>query len=107
MTIEIAAVAAQAAAGAVLGALFYGGLWWTVRTSLDAPNGALLFVASLFVRTTAALAGFYFLARGHAERLPACLAGFLVARLVATRLAGRSPRPIPVRKESRDAPHPR
>jgi F1F0 ATPase subunit 2 len=107
MRVDLGVMAAASAVGGLLGALFYGGLWWTVRTSLESPNGALLFAGSLFVRTAAALAGFYFLARGHAERLPACLAGFLVARLVATRLAGRAPQTVPVPKEPRDAHHPR
>jgi F1F0 ATPase subunit 2 len=107
MRIDIGVMASVLAAGGLLGGLFYGGLWWTVRKSLDSPNGGLWFSASLFVRTAAALAGFYFLARGHAERLPACLAGFLVARLIATRLVGRPLRTVRVEKESRDAHHPR
>jgi F1F0 ATPase subunit 2 len=39
------------------------------------------------LRTSIALAGFYFVARGHWERLLVSLLGFVVARLFVTRLS--------------------
>jgi F1F0 ATPase subunit 2 len=104
---EITKYAPAVAAGAFIGALFFGGLWLTIKRALASPYAGLWFSASLFVRTVAALVGVYFLARGHAERLPACLAGFLVARLAATRLVGIPQKPILVTMEEEHAPHSR
>jgi F1F0 ATPase subunit 2 len=99
--------APAAAAGAFMGALFFGGLWWTVKRALASPYAGVWFSASLLVRTAAALTGVYSLTRGHSERLPACLAGFLVSRLVATRMVGDPDRMMPAPAEEGHAPHPR
>ncbi len=68
------------AAGAALGAIFFGGLWWTVRNGVSSVRPALWFLGSLLLRMSVALAGFYFVAGGQWPRLVACLAGFGVAR---------------------------
>jgi F1F0 ATPase subunit 2 len=78
------------AAGVVLGAMFFGGLWWTVQRVVSAKRPALWVLASLLLRTSLALAGFFVIARGHWERLLLCLVGFVIARLVVTWLT-RSP----------------
>ena len=83
-------------AGLLLGALFFGGLWWTVRHGLSSSRPALWFFASLLLRTSLALAGFYFVGRGHGERLLLCLLGFVGARLGAAWLT-RSPGKFPNR----------
>ena len=72
------------AVGALLGAMFYGGLWWTVRRGVSSRRVALWFLASLLLRMGAALAGFYFVAAGHWQRLLLCLLGFVMARLAVT-----------------------
>jgi F1F0 ATPase subunit 2 len=41
---------------------------------------------SLLLRTGVALSGFYLVGRDSWERLVVCLAGFLIARLIVTRL---------------------
>jgi F1F0 ATPase subunit 2 len=74
------------AAGAALGALFFGGLWWTVRRGVLSPQPALWFFGSMVVRMSVVLAGFLFFGRGHWERLVACLLGFIIARLIVMRL---------------------
>jgi len=74
--------------GVLLGAIFFGGLWWTVRKGVSSKQPALWFFGSLLLRTSIALAGFYFIARGHWERLLVCLLGFVIARLIVTRLTG-------------------
>jgi F1F0 ATPase subunit 2 len=38
-------------AGGVLGGLFFGGLWWTVRRALASKHAALWFLSSLLLRT--------------------------------------------------------
>ena len=69
-------------AGMALGAVFFGGLWWTVRKGLSSQRSALWFFGSLVLRMSIALVGFYFVGRGNWERLLVCLVGFVVARLI-------------------------
>lgn len=76
------------AAGLLLGAFFFGGLWWTVRKGVSAKRPALMFLGSLLLRTAATVAGFYVVGGGHWQRLLACLLGFVIARFIVTRLAG-------------------
>lgn len=78
------------AAGVLLGAMFFGGLWWTVRKGLSSKRPALWFLVSQLLRTSLTLAGFYLIADGHWERLLACLVGFISARFLVARLT-RSP----------------
>ena len=70
--------------GVLLGAIFFGGLWWTVRKGVSSKNPALWFFGSLLLRTSTALAGFYVVSGGHWERLLLCLLGFVMARFVVT-----------------------
>ena len=72
------------AAGLVLGAVFFGGLWWTVSRGVSSPRPALWFLGSFLVRMSITLAGFYVVSGGRWERLLSCLLGFLVARVVVT-----------------------
>ena len=53
--------------------IFFGGLWWTVRKGVSSQRPALWFFGSLLLRMSIALAGFYFSARGHWQRLLVCL----------------------------------
>ncbi len=73
-------------AGGVLGTIFFGGLWWTVRRGVSSQQPALWFLGSMLARMGVALAGFYFAAGGHWQRLLACLLGFVTARVVVTRM---------------------
>lgn len=73
-------------AGALLGSVFFGGLWWTVRRGVLSTQPALWFFGSLLLRTLIAVVGFYFVMRGDWRRLLACLTGFLVARICVMRL---------------------
>ena len=74
-------------AGGLLGVMFFGGLWWTVQKGVSSKHPALWFFGSLLLRTSIALAGFYFVFGGHLERLLLCLVGFVMARFVVTWLA--------------------
>lgn len=76
------------AAGLGLGAMFFGGLWWTVRRAVSSASPALWFAGSLLLRLGLALAGFYVVGAHHWERLLMCLLGFIAARLAVTWLAG-------------------
>jgi F1F0 ATPase subunit 2 len=73
-------------AGVSLGAIFFGGLWWTVRKGMSSKQPAMLFFGSLLLRTGIVLAGFYFMARVRWESLLVCLVGFIMARLIVIRL---------------------
>jgi F1F0 ATPase subunit 2 len=75
-------------AGLLLGALFFGGLWWTVQKGVSSKKPEFLFFSSLLLRTSITLAGFYFIARDHWERLLVCILGFIIARFIVTRLSG-------------------
>jgi F1F0 ATPase subunit 2 len=81
---EYLALVAALLAGLCLGAMFFGGLWWTVRKAVSSKQPTLWFFGSLLLRTSAALGGFYLAGRGHWERLVTCLLGFVIARFVVT-----------------------
>ena len=90
--------------GVLLGAMFFGGLWWTVQKGVSSKRPALWFFGSLLLRTSIALAGFYFIARGHWERLLVCLLGFVIARLIVTRLTRAAEKPTYLAQEAGHAP---
>ena len=71
--------------GAIIGAAFFGGLWWTVLNGVRDRNPAPLFLASFLVRMTFALAGFYLVGSAHPDRLAACLLGFVGVRVLIVR----------------------
>ncbi len=71
--------------GLVLGAIFFGGLWWTVHQGVSSPRPAVWFLGSTLLRMSLVLAGFHFVGRGHWDRLLVCLLGFVIARLLVMR----------------------
>ena len=90
--------------GVLFGAIFFGGLWWTVQKGVSSKRSALWFFGSLLLRTSIALAGFYFIGHGHWERLLVCLLGFVIARLIVTRLTRASEKPTYLAQEASHAP---
>ena len=101
---EILYVLPALIAGMLLGAMFFGGLWWTVRKGVSSTRPALWFFGSLLLRTSMTLVGFYVVSDGHWERLLVCLLGFTIARLIATRLTRIAERPTRVTEEAGHAP---
>jgi len=79
-------LAGSVLAGVLLGAFFFGGLWWTIRSRSPSQWSGLLFSASLLLRMAVAVTGFYLVSHGEWRKLAACLAGFLLARIAVTRL---------------------
>jgi F1F0 ATPase subunit 2 len=73
-------------AGILLGTIFYGGLWWTVRRCVSSKSPGVWVIGSFVLRAIIALGGIYIVSRGDWQRLLACFLGFLVARIVVTRL---------------------
>lgn len=80
------ALVLAALAGGLLGAFFFGGLWWTVRKSLTSARPALWVFVSLLLRMGVTMTGFYFVAGGDWRRLLSCLVGFVIVRQLVTRL---------------------
>jgi F1F0 ATPase subunit 2 len=89
--------------GVLLGAMFFGGLWWTVCKGTASRRVGLWFFGSLLLRTSIALAGFYFVAGGQWERLLACLLGFVLARLIVIRLTRAAEKPTSLALEASHA----
>ena len=75
--------------GVALGVVFFGGLWWTVRRGASSTQPALWFSCSLVLRMSICLTGLYVVSAGRLDRLLICLAGFIVSRVLVTRLTGR------------------
>lgn len=99
LTLMLAAVA-----GAALGAIFFGGLWWTVRRGVTSARPALWFLGSALLRMSVAIAGFYFVAGGRWPRLVVALIGFIASRFVVLGLSRSSRRErIPPPEEARHA----
>jgi F1F0 ATPase subunit 2 len=94
---ETIILAAALTLGVLLGAIFFSGLWWTVRKGMTAKSPALWFLGSSLLRMGIVLVGFYFVARGDWKKLLLCLLGFLIARVVVLRLTRSS-------KETNHAP---
>ncbi len=72
--------------GVLIGGMFYGGLWWTVRRSLSIKHLGAWILGSFMLRTCVALSGFYLVARDDWRALLSCFVGFLMARIGVTRL---------------------
>ena len=72
-------------AGGLMGTLFFGGLWITVKEGVRSKSPALWFIGSFILRSAIAMTGFYYVARGSWQRSVICLVGFIIARLVIIR----------------------
>jgi len=72
--------------GGLLGMFFFVGLWWTVRKLESTRLVALLFFSSMSVRTGVVILGFYFILGDNWQRLVAGLLGFIIARIIVSRL---------------------
>ena len=69
-------------AGGLLGAFFFGGLWWTVQKITGSGRPYMISVISFIVRTAIVLAGFYFLIKAGWQFMLAALFGFIIARTI-------------------------
>jgi len=73
-------------AGFVLGAFFFGGLWYTLKKSVTAKSPALWIIGGSLSRISIALIGFYYVSMGSWQRLVVCLFGFIAARVIVMRI---------------------
>ncbi len=76
------------AAGAALGALYFGGLWLTVTRVPRTRRPYLLLGGSFVARTAAVLTGFYLLLPHGWMAQAVAMVGFLVARQLWLRVKG-------------------
>ena len=83
---EALSLASALIVGVLLGAVFFGGLWWTVRQGVLSKQPVLWFLGSLLLRMCIVLLGFYFIFGDDWQRLLAGLLGLIIARIIVTRL---------------------
>jgi len=74
--------------GVLLGTLYFGGLWWTVKKAVKSIRPLSWFICSLLLRLGSIMSGFYFVAGHDWEKLLACLLGFVTARGFFIRFTG-------------------
>ncbi len=67
--------------GGLLGVLFFGGLWLTIKYAMNTRNTGLWFALSMLLRTAIVIGGFYWISQGHLVAIVACLLGFMLSRL--------------------------
>jgi F1F0 ATPase subunit 2 len=103
---ETLALVIDGAVGVVLGLLFFGGLWWTVRKCMTSDRAGAWMLGSLLLRMGIAMGGFYLVSNGQLQPLLACLAGFFSARLAVTWLTRcRTDAPAAAANKVRKASH--
>ncbi|HCJ50621.1 MAG TPA: ATPase F0F1 [Gallionella sp.] len=101
---EPLSLASALIAGILLGTFFFVGLWWTVRRGVKSERVALWFFGSMLLRTSVVMLGFYFVMGDSWQRLLAALLGFVLARLIVTRLTREAEPPGPLAQEADHAP---
>ncbi|MCD8499233.1 MAG: hypothetical protein LRY35_04730 [Clostridiales bacterium] len=84
---NVLAVLQGIAIGALLGFLFFVGLWLTIQKGLVSAHPGIWFALSLLLRLGMGVLGFVWAARQGWQQLVAALGGFIVVRSV---LSGRA-----------------
>jgi len=82
MSSEILTWCFAACAGLLLGVIFFGGSWWTVRNEITAKQPGLWFLGNMILRITFVMAGLYLIGGKQWDRLLSCLIGFIAARWI-------------------------
>ena len=82
---EMFSLAVALAAGAGIGAIFFGGLWLTLLKLPTARWPILLVMGSMVGRMGIALISFYLIMNGNWQRLIACVLGFILMRQLLIR----------------------
>ncbi len=70
------------AAGLVLGLVYFGGLWMTVRHVVHSRNPGTVLLASWLARTALVLGGLWLVSSGRLQAILAFMIGFLIARFM-------------------------
>ena len=80
--IEVSNMILPFIAGILLGMIFFGGLWFTVKKLTASKIPELWILSSFVFRIGIVLTGFYFIGIGDWKKLIVCLIGFIAARFV-------------------------
>ena len=83
---SIIAAVLSIAIGALLGLLFYGGLWLTVRRLATTDHPVLLTLGSFWIRLLVVLTAFVWLARSGLANGVIAMASFILGRLAVSRV---------------------
>ncbi|MFH5836452.1 ATP synthase subunit I [Proteiniclasticum sp. C24MP] len=76
--------------GALLGAVFFGGLYLTVRKLNSIKHPALFMMLSLILRLVILAGGIYLIMDGEIKNLLSAMAGILIVRFVMIQRLGKS-----------------
>jgi F1F0 ATPase subunit 2 len=87
MALEWDLIAVSLIGGICLGVFYFGSLWLTVRRLITSRQPFLAALLSFYVRLAVLIAGCYVLMDDLWERLLITMAGFLMVRIAALRLA--------------------
>lgn len=79
-------VMAGLAAGALLGCLYFGGLWWSVRRIKNIEHKKMFLFFSWLFRSVVLCGGLFLLARHDPQMLLGGAAGLLAARFLIVRI---------------------
>ena len=71
--------------GAILGLIYFGGLWLTVRRLMTVKHQAILMLCSFVVRNALMVIGFFPVIKQGWQYALICLAGFTVVRFIMIR----------------------
>lgn len=84
-------VVAAAAAGLVLGAVYFWGLWWTSRRVGTTRAPGLLFMGSFVVRMAILLGGLWLVTRGRLVETAVAVIAILISRRFVVNAVRRAP----------------
>jgi F1F0 ATPase subunit 2 len=73
------------AAGALIGAVYFASMQWTVDRLLRARQPMIWLLGGASVRIALVLPLFYLVMAGEWQRMVACLLGFVAVRMLSTR----------------------
>ncbi|HSZ24785.1 MAG TPA: ATP synthase subunit I [Cytophagaceae bacterium] len=74
------------ALGIILGSIFFGGLWLTVKYGVTSKIPVVIFTVSFFIRTGITLVGFYYIYPNGWKKILICLLGFIIARFIINQM---------------------
>ena len=84
--------------GALLGLLYFRGLWWTVARFRKSANPLVIYLLSLIIRTGLLIACLFLLLQLGPVQMLTGLVGFFIVRIVMVRHYGFTSFPRPERE---------
>lgn len=76
-------------AGLILGAIYFGGLWFSLSRLLPLKHASAWLMLSFLIRNLIVLFGFYWTMDGRWERLVVAFLGFTLVRVFLSRHAAQ------------------